>query len=268
MTKLTKDFMRDIIAGKGFGVAPAAVEEMARTVLTGMEQEPVAYITYKGYLLHAGDPKVAEYSEPTPLYDAAKPLTSGERRELQEYRKTAGEIRRFELDMSDCDSCGQDCGADMVEDVDGEYVLLEEVIPYLYQHAEYAPQPAPAVEAVPEKLSRELFEKWCPVNIERNKWHPEYYAHYPATQQWNAWEACRAAMQQPVCNRDELTGWIKCSERMPEDSQWCAVNTDYGYYVQCWSEGQGWLGDEVSIPNYDVTHWMPLPAAPQQETKQ
>jgi hypothetical protein len=68
-----------------------------------------------------------------------------------------------------------------------------------------------------------------------------------------------------VSNRDELPGWIKCSERMPEDSQWCAVNTDYGYYVQCWSDGQGWLGDEVSIPNCDVTHWMPLPAAPQQE---
>ena len=30
--------------------------------------EPVAYMTYKGYLLHAGDPKLAEFSEPTPLY--------------------------------------------------------------------------------------------------------------------------------------------------------------------------------------------------------
>lgn len=30
--------------------------------------EPVAYMTFKGYLLHAGDPKVAEYSEPEPLY--------------------------------------------------------------------------------------------------------------------------------------------------------------------------------------------------------
>lgn len=60
-------------------------------------------------------------------------------------------------------------------------------------------------------------------------------------------------------------GWVKCSERMPKDAQWCAVNTEYGYYVQCWSDGQGWLGDEISIPDCDVTHWMPLPAAPQQE---
>ncbi|WP_139508793.1 dATP/dGTP pyrophosphohydrolase domain-containing protein, partial [Escherichia coli] len=43
-------------------------------------------------------------------------------------------------------------------------------------------------------------------------------------------------------------GWISCSERMPNDAQWCVVNTEYGYYVQCWSEGQGWLGDDISIP--------------------
>jgi hypothetical protein len=36
--------MRDIIAGKGFGVAQAAVEEMARTVMAGVEQEPAAWI--------------------------------------------------------------------------------------------------------------------------------------------------------------------------------------------------------------------------------
>ncbi|EON5562634.1 DUF551 domain-containing protein [Escherichia coli] len=61
-------------------------------------------------------------------------------------------------------------------------------------------------------------------------------------------------------------GWISCSERMPNDAQWCVVNTEYGYYVQCWSEGQGWLGDDISIPECDVINWMPLPEPPQ-ETK-
>ncbi|MCJ2917320.1 DUF551 domain-containing protein [Escherichia coli] len=61
-------------------------------------------------------------------------------------------------------------------------------------------------------------------------------------------------------------GWISCSERMPNDAQWCVVNTEYGYYVQCWSEGQGWLGDDISIPECDVINWMPLPE-PQQEVK-
>ncbi len=58
-------------------------------------------------------------------------------------------------------------------------------------------------------------------------------------------------------------GWISCSDRMPNDAQWCVVNTEYGYYVQCWSEGQGWLGDDISIPECDVINWMPLPEPPQ-----
>ena len=42
------------------------------------EQEPVAYMTYKGYLYHASDPKVLEHSDPTPLYTAppSKPWVS------------------------------------------------------------------------------------------------------------------------------------------------------------------------------------------------
>lgn len=56
-----------------------------------------------------------------------------------------GKIRRFDLDMSGCDSCGQDCGADMVEDLDGDYVLWDEVVPYLYQHDEYTAPPASVV---------------------------------------------------------------------------------------------------------------------------
>lgn len=37
-------------------------------------------------------------------------------------------LARYDLDSSDCDSCGQDCGADMVEYPDGDYVKLEDVI--------------------------------------------------------------------------------------------------------------------------------------------
>ncbi|ENE5584160.1 DUF551 domain-containing protein, partial [Salmonella enterica] len=59
-------------------------------------------------------------------------------------------------------------------------------------------------------------------------------------------------------------GWISCSARMPNDAQWCVVNTEYGYYVQCWSEGQGWLGDDISIPECDVINWMPLPEPPKE----
>lgn len=96
------------------------------------------------------------------------------------------------------------------------------------------------------------------------------------------WNACRAAMlqgksEQPrnaqqnipeniPCGNSPGTpdSWISCSERTPNDAQWCVVNTKYGYYVQCWSEGQGWLGDDISIPECDVINWMPLPEPPQE----
>ncbi|MDF9130491.1 DUF551 domain-containing protein [Escherichia coli] len=92
------------------------------------------------------------------------------------------------------------------------------------------------------------------------------------------WNACRATMLhgvKPVSQTYKLNklfgnspvtpdGWISCSERMPNDAQWCVVNTKYGYYVQCWSEGQGWLGDDISIPECDVINWMPLPEPPQE----
>ncbi|EDX7749327.1 DUF551 domain-containing protein [Salmonella enterica] len=75
------------------------------------------------------------------------------------------------------------------------------------------------------------------------------------------YEALKVAMRNYPVTPD---GWISCSERMPNDAQWCVVNTEYGYYVQCWSEGQGWLGDDISIPECDVINWMPLPESPQE----
>ncbi|EHB5925780.1 DUF551 domain-containing protein [Escherichia coli] len=60
-------------------------------------------------------------------------------------------------------------------------------------------------------------------------------------------------------------GWISCSDRMPNDAQWCVVDAADGYYVQCWSEGQGWLGDDISLRNCDVIRWMAIPEPPEQD---
>lgn len=37
-------------------------------------------------------------------------------------------MKRYDLDMGGCDSCGQDCGADMSEDLDGEFVMFDDVV--------------------------------------------------------------------------------------------------------------------------------------------
>ena len=37
-------------------------------------------------------------------------------------------LKRYELDMGGCDSCGQGCGDDMSEDPDGEFVMFDDVV--------------------------------------------------------------------------------------------------------------------------------------------
>ncbi|EJM5004408.1 DUF551 domain-containing protein [Salmonella enterica] len=76
-------------------------------------------------------------------------------------------------------------------------------------------------------------------------------------------------------------GWISCSERMPDREYVLAgdfsgthylasiPNVQVGIYVDwfddekpCWDDGDG---NDLHLK--EVTHWMPLPAAPQQEVK-
>ncbi|EKZ9478287.1 hypothetical protein FMK56_12570 [Klebsiella oxytoca] len=42
-SKLTREFMQNIISGHGFGVAPSAVKAMAEYIVAAMDSEPVAY---------------------------------------------------------------------------------------------------------------------------------------------------------------------------------------------------------------------------------
>ncbi|MER1477000.1 DUF551 domain-containing protein [Enterobacter hormaechei] len=124
----------------------------------------------------------------------------------------------------------------------------------------------------------------APVSVTDIKWPEEKFcpAEYAGSQLWEETEiwnkaidackaACRAAMLQGaelVSNRDELPdGWVACSERMPEkaDEVLCAKEFDgpgdwrqkVGYYLS----GK-WT---VYSASWTPTHWMPLPAAPQQE---
>ncbi|TCD18155.1 DUF551 domain-containing protein, partial [Lelliottia amnigena] len=67
-------------------------------------------------------------------------------------------------------------------------------------------------------------------------------------------------------------GWVACSERMPEAGDDMIVFTDdivmsgisyskkKGFYIQALE-----YDDDEPVDN--VTHWMPLPAAPQQEAE-
>ncbi|WP_407211019.1 DUF551 domain-containing protein [Citrobacter portucalensis] len=96
--------------------------------------------------------------------------------------------------------------------------------------------------------------------------NPDEYACCIAADMWNA---CRAAMLQAGNYPVTPDAWIPVSERMPNDKDfvWC-----YGY-VSGWTESDGfeayydatrnkwWTIDDETVRK--VTHWMPLPAAPQ-----
>ncbi|HBL5970257.1 TPA: DUF551 domain-containing protein [Enterobacter hormaechei] len=92
-------------------------------------------------------------------------------------------------------------------------------------------------------------------------------------------DTCRAAMlhgAEPVSNRDELTdGWVACSKRMPSPSTGVIVAAPWqsapGGYAMKWATNcpghpdadiDGWI---IPGASWSPTHWMPLPAAPQQE---
>ncbi len=117
----------------------------------------------------------------------------------------------------------------------------------------YTAPPAPV--SVPDE--REAFNAWnndtdCPLAGRDAK-----------TAAWLAW--CRRAAMLQGAAGNSPDGWVACSERMPE--------TD-GNYWGWWSEskrqGPVWFikGDlQAQFQSSEITHWMPLPAAPQQEVK-
>ncbi|MBQ0459617.1 hypothetical protein DD602_26440 [Enterobacter cloacae complex sp. 743-2DZ2F-22B] len=59
-------------------------------------------------------------------------------------------------------------------------------------------------------------------------------------------------------------GWVACSERMPETMVSVLVTGTWFHHAVAFWDGLSWCDLDFEQP---VTHWMPLPAAPQQEVK-
>ncbi|MEP8746427.1 DUF551 domain-containing protein [Enterobacter hormaechei] len=59
-------------------------------------------------------------------------------------------------------------------------------------------------------------------------------------------------------------GWVACSERIPEAMVSVLVTGTWFHHAVAFWDGLSWCDLDFEQP---VTHWMPLPAAPQQEVK-
>lgn len=141
-----------------------------------------------------------------------------------------------------------------------------------------APQPAPVV--MDDEKLRALFDAWFASDCSFDQSPEASEADNIAWREsyWYVWQRCRAAMLQaePVTTANKLGNspvipdtWIPVSERMPEEREtvvlvadergivWCAEIQDGEIYPD---EFPGTRGFGCS----EATHWMPLPAAPQE----
>jgi hypothetical protein len=257
MTKLTKDFMRDIIAGKGFGVAPAAVEEMASALLEGMAQEQqskaaVATLEHHGFTWQGGE----QWKPPLGLPPA---FVSNDRAELQEYRKSAGKPIAW-----------------LNEDELPENYPYDEMFPFskvdiVRLFPVYSPQPAPAVEVVPVVMKdhqiRELVNELRDIAVE-----------YHGTHQLRERIArtLRTAMLQSFGNSEQLNspvipdGWVMVPVEPTEDMVIAGFESEPDETFskpEVWEEYQAMSGCQQAAYRAKLCWSAMLAAAPQQEGK-
>lgn len=119
----------------------------------------------------------------------------------------------------------------------------------------------PAPVSVPDELTREEYKRRF---MEDDSFNDTFRG---------GWNACRDAMIQGA-DGNSPDGWVACSERMPEDEQEVITHNIFGYrHVSFFDEHSGHFFDRLDGSQVDcvehvlVSHWMPLPAAPQQEVK-
>ncbi|MCV2341995.1 DUF551 domain-containing protein [Enterobacter hormaechei] len=88
------------------------------------------------------------------------------------------------------------------------------------------------------------------------------------------WNACRAAILQGA---EPVQGWIPCSDRMPTKNDRVLIFINFNsdtvppsihdaqFTGSTFRRGNATVNVFPLEDGYGVTHWMPLPAAPQQE---
>ncbi|MHC9357001.1 DUF551 domain-containing protein [Enterobacter ludwigii] len=91
------------------------------------------------------------------------------------------------------------------------------------------------------------------------------------------WNACRAAILQRA---EPVQGWIPCSDRMPTKNDRVLIFINFNsdtvppsihdaqFTGSTFRRGNATVNVFPLEDGYGVTHWMPLPAAPQQEVTQ
>lgn len=303
-SKLTRERLAEIAQfGFSSAITPAndfEIKELARMALAAMDSKPVFFIEVEGDdWINAGRtegknrqdlgllPDGINY-----LYAAPQPPTDAEREELQELRRSylalRGENEDLQAQLYEAESQADDAAEEPQErrKADSESVaevlsnrpgngtsIVDVALPVgtqLYLHA----QPVPVV-------LDEVTAEDCPA-----------FVKYDVTEVDEAWvrgfNACRAAtLQASNCRENSNSStnnfreiletstnspvipdtWIPVSERMPDENAEQQVLASFKggdistlyYFEGRWDDAYG-----IAPIRQDVTHWMPLPAAPQE----
>ena len=76
---------------------------------------------------------------------------------------------------------------------------------------------------------------------------------------YRAWQASRQDFK-----------WIECSDRLPLDREgvlaYCAGSECCGYAHYSYELGQWFTPEPQAIASISITHWMPLPLPPKEQT--
>nr|WP_242477618.1 DUF551 domain-containing protein [Klebsiella pneumoniae] len=272
----------------------AEIEELARMALAAMDSEswclPLDYLQghkdgleWAAKLAEANHPETGDWLYDDPI-ELAKAIRKGP--DMPPVQPVADSEPDRNPVLAYADSY-RDMAKQGVESVPIWSVItdLERNIAPLYRHA----QPAPVV--MDDTKLRELFDSWfasdCSFDLSPEASEADNIAWRESY--WYVWQRCRAAMLQElkksagteaICRSDENVqvlhtkspaqsdccpaqnqGWIPVSERMPENdgAYLCWDNryvTTYAFIFGAWQANQ--------FVAKNITHWMPLPAAPQE----
>ena len=251
ITKQAVQAVADLKAGYTLGHADVAIlNELARIALASLEAEPVAWLLSGGgaknnVSFDSGNAYADPLREVTPLYTAPPAPVSVP--------------AAMEID----------------DDFDSAFEHGKAVGWNAYRAA--------MLQAEPVSNSDELPLDYLQGHKDGLEWAAQLAeANHPQTGDWlyddpiDLARAIRKGPDMPTvqAGNSPVTpdGWVACSERMPEDEQEVLTRNKMGHcFVSFFDEHSGLFFDRIDvaaaccIEHILVTHWMPLPAAPQQE---